>query len=68
MSNRVEIDEACPHCDNEIGILWDVHEDGGYVHCLHCGERMHLCSMCSGGRCGEDNGKCFRPYEGGAEL
>lgn len=39
--------EVCPHCDNEVGLFWDVEADGLHAFCPYCGERLMLCSECS---------------------
>ena len=48
--------ETCPNCDKEIGVLWDVEEDGYEVYCPTCGKKMMLCSMCpNSSKCDWDN-------------
>lgn len=41
-----EVFEYCPHCDTEIGVIWDVESDGYEIYCPNCGEKIMLCSMC----------------------
>ena len=43
---RPEVTEPCPHCDSEIGVIWNPEEDGYQIHCPRCGAKMMLCSMC----------------------
>lgn len=38
--------EICPHCNNEISMMWDVKSDGYQAFCPICGERLMLCSEC----------------------
>lgn len=41
-----EVYEICPHCDNEVGLMWDIEADGLHAFCPYCGERLMLCSEC----------------------
>lgn len=41
-----EVYEICPHCDNEVGLMWDIESDGYQAFCPYCGKRLMLCSEC----------------------
>ena len=41
-----EVTEVCPHCDNEITMIWNVAERGLKAFCPVCGNRLMLCSEC----------------------
>lgn len=45
MSKR-EVVELCPHCDNEIEMMWDIEEQGYETVCPICGKRLMLCDEC----------------------
>lgn len=38
--------EMCPHCETEIGVLWDIDTDGHGLYCPYCGNYIMLCSEC----------------------
>ena len=41
-----EVYEYCPHCDTEVGVIWNVESDGYEIYCPNCGEKIMLCTMC----------------------
>lgn len=40
------ITEACPNCEKEITVNWDVKKDGYKIICPNCGKTLMLCSVC----------------------
>lgn len=46
MNMPTEVIEMCPHCMKENDFIWDTEADGFQAYCLHCGERLMLCSEC----------------------
>ena len=46
--------EVCPHCENEIGLRWNVEELGFKAFCPICGKRLMLCDECF-----HRNGECI---------
>lgn len=40
-----EVTEMCPHCDNEITLMWNL-DNGLKAYCPVCGNRLMLCSLC----------------------
>lgn len=38
--------EYCPHCENDIEMIWNVDTDGFKAFCPHCGKRLMLCDAC----------------------
>lgn len=59
-----EVVDVCPHCDEEVVMMWDVDEKGYQPFCPHCGKKMMLCDECMNA---EDNevGACDWSEEGG---
>lgn len=45
MENKI-VTEVCPHCENEVSLMWDVKKQGYKAFCPVCGERLMLCSEC----------------------
>lgn len=43
---RKEITEVCPHCENEITMIWDTETLGFHAICPVCGKRLMLCDEC----------------------
>lgn len=63
------ITEACPNCEKEITVNWDVKKDGYKTICPNCGKTLMLCSACldSDSHClscdwNKENG-CYRSRE-----
>lgn len=48
---KYEVTEACPHCEREITLCWDVEADGYQIFCPECGKAVMLCSMCDRSPC-----------------
>lgn len=44
--DEYEVTEMCPHCENEITMIWDVQNNGYKAYCPVCGERLMLCDEC----------------------
>ena len=42
------VTEMCPSCENEIDMRWDVGQMGYQAWCPVCGNRLMLCSECTG--------------------
>lgn len=38
----------CIHCNRQVTMLWDIHEDGLTAFCPHCSQKMMLCNYCEG--------------------
>jgi predicted RNA-binding Zn-ribbon protein involved in translation (DUF1610 family) len=38
--------EVCPHCENEITMMWNVKAHGYKAFCPVCGKRLMLCDLC----------------------
>lgn len=47
---KKKVTEQCPHCDEEVTIIWDVREYGYKAYCPVCGEKLMLCSECQSGK------------------
>lgn len=43
---KCEYTEICPHCENEITLLFDVKKEGYKATCPICGGRLMLCDAC----------------------
>ena len=41
--------EFCPHCENEIEMVWNIAERGYQAYCPICGNRLMLCDECQNG-------------------
>lgn len=41
-----EVTEVCPHCEEEITMIWDTETMGFHAFCPVCGERLMLCDEC----------------------
>lgn len=64
---KYEVTEMCPHCDNEITMIWDVQNSGHKAYCPVCGERLMLCDACQhSGLDGECVGGC--DYDSNADT
>ena len=46
------VTEFCPHCENEITMMWDVETRGYKAYCPVCGGRLMLCDECFHGEPG----------------
>ena len=62
-----EVVEVCPHCDEEIVMMWDVEKDGYQAVCPKCEKELMLCDECmhsddnEGQACNwSEAGGCFR--------
>lgn len=44
--SRKEVTEVCPHCEEEITMIWDTEVMGFHAFCPACGERLMLCDEC----------------------
>lgn len=44
--SRKEVTEVCPHCEEEITMVWDTEAKGFHAFCPACGERLMLCDEC----------------------
>lgn len=40
------VTEVCPHCENEIEMVWNTKERGFQAHCPVCSCRLMLCDEC----------------------
>lgn len=47
--DALTITEVCPHCNNEITMVWSIIDDGYKAFCPICGERLMLCDACQHG-------------------
>ena len=43
---RTEVTEVCPHCEEEITMIWDTESMGFHAFCPVCGKRLMLCDEC----------------------
>lgn len=46
MTTLYEVTEVCPHCEQEVTMVWDVETYGYHAYCPFCGKRLMLCDMC----------------------
>lgn len=49
------VTEVCPHCENEIEMVWNVNDRGYKAFCPVCGQRLMLCDECA--HCGPNKEK-----------
>jgi len=43
---KKEIVVKCPHCHEEISLMWDTAEKGFEIRCVYCGKLIMLCCEC----------------------
>lgn len=43
---KKEVTEVCPHCEEEITMIWDTETMGFHAFCPACGKRLMLCDEC----------------------
>lgn len=46
-----EVTEVCPHCEEEITMMWDTESMGFHAFCPVCGKRLMLCDECQHTAC-----------------
>ena len=56
--SRTEVTEFCPHCENEITMVWDTADLGFQAICPVCGKRLMLCDECQHTVCEDGEPHC----------
>lgn len=59
-SDEVLIEQDCPHCHNDVVMVWDVEMNGYSATCPFCGEELRLCNVCQHPYPGRDADDCDR--------
>lgn len=59
-SDEVLVEQDCPHCHNDVVMVWDVEMNGYSVTCPFCGEELRLCNVCQHPYPGRDADDCDR--------
>lgn len=59
-SDEVLIEQDCPHCHNDVVMVWDVEMNGYSATCPFCGEELRLCNACQHPYPGGDTDDCDR--------
>lgn len=45
-SEETLVEQDCPHCHNDVVMVWDVEMNGYTATCPFCGEELQLCNVC----------------------
>lgn len=59
-SDEVLIEQDCPHCHNDVVMVWDVEMNGYTATCPFCGKELRLCNVCQHPYPGSDADDCDR--------
>lgn len=59
-SDEVLVEQDCPHCHNDVVMVWDVEMNGYTATCPFCGKELRLCNVCQHPYPGSDADDCDR--------